>query len=185
MVCLSDGLQGLSRCIVGHPTRVNLTSLSRGNHFHRSIKGAYIWKHSRVRSLLLSPRRLHLGAKNISLPSVLLCHLSGDLLYVYNIVLQLGEFLAPPLLKITNCSELSLLTYASLFDSQLNCHSDKWPINALHSSAISVVTSMRAPQMTATVRHKYFIMIWTESLFRTHWPLSLPFPFLEFKYFQS
>ena len=149
IVCLSHGLQGLSRCIVGH--RLLLTSLSRGNHFHRSIKGAYIWKHSRVRSLLLSPRRLHLGAKNISLPSVLLCHLSGDLLYVYNIVLQLGEFLAPPLLKITNCSELSLLTNASLFDSQLNCHSDKWPINALHSSAISVVTSMRAPQVTVTV----------------------------------
>ena len=79
----------------------------------------------RSRALAVSPRRLHLGAKNISLPSVLLCHLSGDLLYVYNIVLQLGEFLAPPLLKITNCSELSLLTNASLFDSQLNCHSDK------------------------------------------------------------
>ena len=63
IVCLSDGLQGLSRCIVGHPTRVNLTSLSRGNHFHRSIKGAYNCKHSRVRSLLLSARRLHLGAK--------------------------------------------------------------------------------------------------------------------------
>ena len=85
IVCLSDGLQGLSRCIVGHPTRVNLTSLSRGNHFHRSIKGAYNCKHSRARSLLLSPLRLHLGAKkNISLPSVLLCHLSGDLLCVYN-----------------------------------------------------------------------------------------------------
>ena len=83
IVCLSHGLQGLSRCIVGH--RLVLTSLSRGNHFHRSIKGAYNCKHSRVRSLLLSPQRLHLGAKNISLPSVLLCHLSGDLLYVYKI----------------------------------------------------------------------------------------------------
>ena len=102
---------------------------------------------SRSRALAVSPRRLHLGAKNISLPSVLLCHLSGDLLYVYNIVLQLGEFLAPPLLKITNCSELSLLTNASLFDSQLNCHSDKWPNNAQHSSAISVVTLMRAPKL--------------------------------------
>ena len=83
IVCLSHGLQGLSRCIVGH--RLLLTSLSRGNHFHRSIKGAYNCKHSRARSLLLSPLRLHLGAKkNISLPSVLLCHLSGDLLCVYN-----------------------------------------------------------------------------------------------------
>ena len=36
-VCLSEGHQGLSRCIVGHPTGVNVTSLSRGNHFHRSI----------------------------------------------------------------------------------------------------------------------------------------------------
>ena len=40
---------------------------------------------SRSRALAVSPRRLHLGAKNISLPSVLLCHLSGDLLYVYKI----------------------------------------------------------------------------------------------------
>ena len=151
IVCLSEGHQGLSRCIVGHPTRVTLTSPSRGKNFHRSIKGAYNWKHSCVRSLLLSPRWSNLGAKNISLPSVLLCHLSADLLYVYNIVLQLGEFLSPPLLKITNCLVLSLLTNASLFDSQLNCHSDKWPINALHSSAISVVTSMRAPQVTVTV----------------------------------
>ena len=142
IVCLSDGLQRLSRCIVRHPTRVTLTSLSRGNHFHRSIKGAYNWKHSRVRSLLLLPRWLHLCAKNIYLPSVLLYHLSGV------IVLQLGEFLAPPLLKITNCLVLSLLTNASLFDSQLNCHSDKWPINAQHFSAISVVTSMSAPQIT-------------------------------------
>ena len=177
IVCLSDSLQGLSRCLVGHPTRVNLTSLSRGNYFHRSIKGAYKCKNSHVRYLLLSPRRLHLEAKNISLPRVLLCHLSGDLLYVYNIVLQLGEFLAPQLLKITNCLLLSLLTNASLFDSQLNCHSDKWPINVQHSRAIFVVTSMRTPQITATVRHKYFIMIWTEPLFRIYCQLSLPFPF--------
>ena len=45
----------LSRCIVGHPTRVNLISLSRGNQFHRSIKGAYNCMHSRARSLLFSP----------------------------------------------------------------------------------------------------------------------------------
>ena len=127
VVCLSDGLQWLSHCIVGH----------------RSIKGAYICKHSRVRSFLFSPRRLHLGEKKyISLPSVLLGHLSGNLLYVYNTVLQLGEFLAPPLLKITNCLVLSMLSNASLFDSQLNCHSDKWQNNVQHSSAISDETLM-------------------------------------------
>ena len=121
IVCLSDGLQGV---VSLH----SWSSLSRGNHFHGSIKGAYNCIHSRVRSFLLSRRRLHLGAKNISFPSFLLCHLSGDLLYVYNIVLQLGEFL--PLLKITNCLVISLLTSASLFDSHLNCHLDKCPINA-------------------------------------------------------
>ena len=176
IVCLSDGLQGLSRCIDGHPTRVTLTSLLRGNNFHRIpafapscfYQGDYIS-----------------AQKNVSLPSVLLCHLSGDLLYVYNIVLQLGEFLAPTLLKIANCLLLSLLTNASLFESQFSCHSDKWPINAQHSSAISVVTSTRAPQITATVQHKYFIIIWTEPLFRIYCPLSLPFSFLEFKYVQS
>ena len=30
----------LFRCIVRYPTRVNLISLSGGNYFHRSIKGA-------------------------------------------------------------------------------------------------------------------------------------------------
>ena len=103
----------LSRCIVGHPTRVNLTSLSRGNHFHRSFKGAYNCIHYRIRPLLLSARRLYLCAKKkkkiVSLPSVPLCHLSGDLLYGYDLVLQWGEFIAPPLLKITNCLVLSLL----------------------------------------------------------------------------
>ena len=68
IVCLSEDHQGLSRCIVGHPTRVNVTSLSRGNHFHRSIKGAYNCKHSRGRSILLSPRGLHLGAQKYLSP---------------------------------------------------------------------------------------------------------------------
>ena len=74
----------LSHCIVRHPTRVNLISLSGGNYFHRSIKGAYNCIHSRVRPLLLSPRRLHLCAKksflavhpswpSVGRPSVRLC----------------------------------------------------------------------------------------------------------------
>ena len=97
-----------------------------------SIKGAYNCKHSRVRSLLLSPRRLHLGAKKIFLShqfSFAICR-ETFCTFIINIVLQLGEFLALPLLKITKCLVLSLLTNASLFDSQLNCHSDKWPKNA-------------------------------------------------------
>ena len=100
----------LSRCTVGHPTSVNLTSLSRGNQFHRSIKGAYNCMHSRFCSLFLSPRRLHLcEKKNVSLPSVLLYHLLGDFLCDDDLFSQLGEFLAPTLLKITNCLVLSLL----------------------------------------------------------------------------
>ena len=39
--------------------------------------------------------------KSVSLSSVPLSHLSGDRLCGYNLVLQLGEFLAPPLPKIT------------------------------------------------------------------------------------
>ena len=52
---IQSNMSLLSRSIVDHPIRVNLTSLSRGNQFHRSIKGAYNCIHSRVRSLLLSP----------------------------------------------------------------------------------------------------------------------------------
>jgi len=46
---------------------------------------------------------------NVSLPSVPLCHLLRDPLFGSDLVLQSGEFLAPPLLKITNCLVLSLL----------------------------------------------------------------------------
>ena len=138
IVCLSDGLQGLSRCIVGHPTRVNLTSLSRGNHFHRSIKGAYNCKHSHVRS---TPSCFH-HSDYISEPKIFLSPASSFAICRETFCTFI-KFLAAPLLKITNCLVLSLLTNASLFDSQLNCHSDKWPINAQHSSAISVVISTR------------------------------------------
>ena len=42
--------------MVGLPTRFNLTSLSRANHFYR-LKGVFVQKsmHSRISSLLLSP----------------------------------------------------------------------------------------------------------------------------------
>ena len=42
-----------------------------------------------------------LRKKFFSLPPIPLCHESGDLLCVYHLVHSLGEFLAPPLLKIT------------------------------------------------------------------------------------
>ena len=81
IVCLSHGLQWLSRCIVGH--RLVLTSLSRGNHFH------LLRERTTVNIPAFAPSCFHHGdyisaQKNISLSSVLLCHLSGDLLYVYN-----------------------------------------------------------------------------------------------------
>ena len=41
-----------------------------------------------------------LRKKFFSLPPIPLCHESGDLLCVYHLVHSLGEFLAPPLLKI-------------------------------------------------------------------------------------
>ena len=59
---------------------------------------------SRVRVLLLSlSRRLRLCRKKFSSPPTSLCHESRDFLYVYDLVYSLGEFLAPPLLKITFC----------------------------------------------------------------------------------
>ena len=62
-ISISCNMSLLSRCIIGHPNRVNLTSLSRGNQFHCSIKGAYNCIHPGIRPLFLSPRRLHLCAK--------------------------------------------------------------------------------------------------------------------------
>ena len=92
--------------------------------------------------------------KNVSLPSVPLSHPSGDLLCGYDLVLQLGEFLALTIAENNKLfSVIAVNLNASLFDSQLNCHSDKWPINA--NTRVSVVTSMRtsmrAPQIPARV----------------------------------
>ena len=76
LISIQCNMSLLSRCIVGHPIRVNRTSLSGGSYFHRSIKGAYNCIHFHVRPLLLSPRRWHLCAKKCfwalhpSLPSV-------------------------------------------------------------------------------------------------------------------
>ena len=149
----------LSRCIVGHPIRVNLTSLSRGNQFHRSIKGAYNCIHSRVRSLLLSP------PLRPSLPSV--GRTSVRLWFSF----ATGRISSPTIAenkKLFNIIAVNL--NASLFDRQLNCHSDKWPINT-----ITRVSSLFWPQwelqwellkFLLENRHKYFPLIRTEPLFR-------------------
>ena len=84
----------LFRRIFGRPTRVKLTSLLK------ELTTVYI--------PAFAPSCFHHG------DYIGDCHLSGDLICGYDLVLQLGELLAPPL----------------LFDSQLNCYSDKWPINA-------------------------------------------------------
>ena len=68
---------------------------------------------------------------NFSFPPSPLCHLLRDPLFGYDLVLQLGEFLATPLLKIKSFfSIIAVNLNASLLDSQLNCHSGKSPINA-------------------------------------------------------
>ena len=122
----------LSRCIVGHPTRVNLTSLSGGSYFHRSIKGAYNCIHFRVRPLLLSPRRLHLCAKKCflalhpSLPSV------GRPSVRLSLSFAIGRISSPTIAENNKLFGITTVNLnASLFDRQLNCHSDKWPINSI------------------------------------------------------
>ena len=93
------------------------------------------------------------------LPPIPLCHESGDLLCVYHLVHSLGEFLAPPLLKIIQIIQYYCCELMRLFYNQLNCHSDKWPNNAnTRVASLSVVlqrnnsvTSMRAPELTFRV----------------------------------
>ena len=117
-----------SRCIVGHPTLVNLTSLSIGNHFHRSIKGAYNCIHSRVRSPLLSPRWLHICAKKKKkgfppLPSLFAICRSPSVRLWFSFAI--GRISSPTIAE--NNKLFCIITVnlnASLFDSQLNCHSD-------------------------------------------------------------
>ena len=69
--------------IVGHPTRVNLTSLLRANHFQGSKEMfAYTCMHSLVHSLLPS-RRLHLCGNNFSLPHPSLATVGRPLIRLY------------------------------------------------------------------------------------------------------
>ena len=126
----------LSRCIVGHPTRVNLTSLSRGNHFHRSFKGAYNCIHYRIRPLLLSARRLYLCAKKKkkncfpplrpSLPSV--GRPSVRLWFSF----AMGRIYSPTIAENNKLFSIIAVTLiASLFDSQLN-RQLMWPTLESH-----------------------------------------------------
>ena len=153
----------LSRCIVGHPTSVNLTSLSRGNQFHRSIKGAYNCMHSRFWSLCLSPRRLHLCEKKKicfpplrpSLPSV------GRLSVRWWFILAIGRISSPNIAENNKLfSIIAVSLNASLFDRQLRCHSDKWPVNANTrvSSLLWLQWELQCelPKFLLGFRHKYF-----------------------------
>ena len=178
---LRRSLGVVSLHIVGH--RLVLTSLSTGNHFIALLRERTIVNIPAFTSSCFHHGDYISAQKKIFLSppfSFAICR-ETFCTFIINIVLQLGEFLALPLLKITNCLVLALLTNASLFDSHLNCLGNY----CHHSSAIFVVTSMRTLQITATVRHKYFIMIRTEPLFHIYCLLSLPCPFLEFEYFQS
>ena len=97
--------------------------------FHRCIKGEYNCVHPRICPLLLLPQLLHLilifPSLRPSLPSVE--RPSVRLLFSFAI----GRVSSPRLSennKLFNIIAVNL--NASLFDRQLNCHSDKSPINA-------------------------------------------------------
>ena len=149
----------LSRCIVGHPTRVNLISLSRGNQFHHSIKGAYNCMHSLVCSLLFSPP-LRPSLSSFGRTSV-------QLWFSFAI----GQIYSPNIAENNKLfSIIAVNLNASLFDRQLNCHSDKWPINAINrvSSLLWLQWELQweLPKSLLGNRHKYFPLIRTEPLFR-------------------
>ena len=80
-----------SRCIVGHPTLVSLTSLSIGNHFIALLK-----ERTTVYIPAFALRCFHHGdyifaqkkKKNVSLPFRLSLPSVGVLLFGYDLVLQ-------------------------------------------------------------------------------------------------
>ena len=87
-ICLS-GLQSWSS--------INVASLSRANHLHRP-KGVFVKrsKHSRIRSLLLSPSVVTSLRKKFPLTPIPLCHDSGDLL-CHAIFVRIASFQEAPL----------------------------------------------------------------------------------------
>ena len=165
----------LSRCIVSHPTRVNLSF--KGNHF----------------LLLLSARRLYLCARKKKLfpspPS--LFAIFRETFYRLWFSFATGRIYSPMIAenkKMFNIIAVNLI--ASLFDSQLNCQL-MWPINAntrvsslLWLQCLQWELQWELPKFLLVYRHKYFTMIWAEPLFRIYCLLQLRCPFLEFKYFQ-
>ena len=150
----------LSRCIVGHPTSVNLTSLSRGNQFHRSIKGAYncipAFDHSVFHhGDYISAKKKCFPPLRPSLPSV------GRFSVRWWFIFAIGRISSPNIAENNKLfSIIAVSLNASLFDRQLRCHSDKWPINANTrvSSLLWLQWELQCelPKFLLGFRHKYF-----------------------------
>ena len=92
--------------MVGLPTRINKTSLSEEPFISIAVRECS-YKGACVPAFASSCFHYHgdyvSAEKKFSFPPIPLCHESRDFLYVYDLVYSLGEFLAPPLLKITFC----------------------------------------------------------------------------------
>ena len=92
--------------MVGLPTRINKTSLSEEPFISIAVRECS-YKGACVPAFASSCFHYHgdyvSAEKKFAFPPIPLCHESRDFLYVYDLVYSLGEFLAPPLLKITFC----------------------------------------------------------------------------------
>ena len=172
----------LSRCIVGHPICVNRTSLSEGSYFHRSIKGAYNCIYFLVRPLLLSPRRWHLCAKKCfwalhpSLPSV------GRPSVRLSFSFAIGRISSPTIAENNKLFGITTVNLnASLFDRQLNCHSDKWSIKSITRVSppfwLQWKLQWELAKFLLGYWHKYFTTKKDRIASTVHCP------FFEFKYF--
>ena len=122
----------LSRCIFSWSSdscQPNLSFKRQSFSYYYYIKGEYKCIHSRIRSLLLLPRLLHLilifPSLRPSLPS--LERPSVRLWFSFSI----GRISSPTIAENKKLFSIIVVNLnASLFHSQLNCHSDKSPINA-------------------------------------------------------
>ena len=91
--------------MVGLPTRINQTSLSEEPIIFIALTECW-YKGSCVSAFASSCFHHHgdyISAEKKFPSPIPLCHESRDFLYFYDLVYSLGEFLSPPLLKMTFC----------------------------------------------------------------------------------
>ena len=120
----------LSRCIFSWSSDSCQPNLSFKRQSFSSLYQGRVQMHTFPHSLPLAFTTAITSHLNFSLPPSLFAISWETPLIGYDLLLQLGEFLAPIAENNKLFSIIAVNLNASFFDSQLNCHSGKSPINA-------------------------------------------------------